>query len=364
MKLTKLKTRRALVAVTLAIVLAGSGTFYLSGAYDDWRGGRAIGAACEGVLAPEDTLRVLGGKGRARSGAGDLSLLGDPAQSLARCGITTSAGTAAVLFDVRWGGDADAASLFPGRADLRGATGSAAPLGGGWPGTITSASGQSRVSIALQCRNRHDESLLVSSVLSGGAGPGDRGERTALARATAQAAANAADRFDCTAAPGGPITTTPADPLTTSRPLSRADGTCAPVRSLAPAATRSGVPNAMESASQPQAPLADCFLATPDGRPGYGMSAVYGPYAKSLKMSGPADLRRTAGFSEDGNHAWATAQCPGSSERALFTLWRIFDTDDDAYPVRKPARDFEKNALTAFAEQSARQHGCSDLRLP
>lgn len=364
MKLIKRKAPRALLTVALTLVLAGSGVFYFSGAYDDWRGRRALASACEGILAPDETLQALGGKGPAQTSTGDLSLLGNPAQSLAHCGVTTSAGSAALLFDVRWGSDANSASLFPGRADLRGVTGSSAPLGGGWPGTISVASGQSRASLALHCSNRKDESLLVSSVLSGSAEPDESGVRTALTQATTQAAANAADKFDCTTTPGGPITTAPAEPLITSQPLSQADGTCAPLRSLSSAAADADVPNAMESASQKNAPLADCFLATPDDKPGYGLAATYGPYAKSLKESGPADLRKDAGFSKDGNHAWATAQCPGSSERAVFTLWRVLDTDNDAYPVKKPSRGFEKAALTAFAKQSAQQYGCVGVELP
>ncbi|WP_327391785.1 MULTISPECIES: hypothetical protein [unclassified Streptomyces] len=128
-----------------------------------------------------------------------------------------------------------------------------------------------------------------------------------------------------------------------------------------------------EPCSRPRSPAAtattppsslDCFLATPDGDPGYRLSATFGPYAKSYREAGDSsEIHGDAGFDKEESYARATARCPGSSQRALFTLWSVLDSANQE-TITHPSPEFERAALAAFAKKPADQRGCADLRLP
>ncbi|MEC4019179.1 hypothetical protein [Streptomyces sp. H27-D2] len=377
----KVKNRRDLLrnifTCCLAVLVLGGGIFYFSGAYDSWRDKVSLDSACQGTLDQPSLQEALSSK-RAHAG----NFYEDRTGSLTRCAITTSGNNSSTLrLDVRWGSDADRDSGLVGRADMLGLIGRSSPLGGDWPGAISF--NEPQATVALPCRNRKNESLLVDSRLSSphlvtSLFPSHRlGQsriRAAFVRFTTETAMHAADKFGCEASEGKAIKEAPTDPLNldgsrviakSAQPLANTDGTCAPLRPLASAAAKAGVPKGMESPSQKNAPLTDCFLTTPDGEPGYGLSATYGAYAKIFREAGgPSNVHGKSGFPEKRNYAWATARCPGSTERALFTLWQVYDTAREETPVKKRSHKFELSALKAFAKHSTQQHGCSDLQLP
>ncbi|NWF27866.1 hypothetical protein HW130_16605 [Streptomyces sp. PKU-EA00015] len=82
--------------------------------------------------------------------------------------------------------------------------------------------------------------------------------------------------------------------------------------------------------------------------------AFFGPFAQAQYP----DYESTRDAGRSGNNfSWATAKCPGTSARALFTVSATQYTDEEV-------EDFARSALTEFAERSAKQHGCTDLKLP
>jgi hypothetical protein len=87
----------------------------------------------------------------------------------------------------------------------------------------------------------------------------------------------------------------------------------------------------------------------------YYLSASYGPYAQALRSATdkPGSLNEDSGLS--GDHAWATAACPGQA-RAAFTI--------HATVYAAPTNSFLLSALRTFAERSAARHGCTDVKLP
>ncbi|WP_328397355.1 hypothetical protein OHS70_14195 [Streptomyces sp. NBC_00390] len=359
----RLKENRGPVAVVLVSCLALlAGVLHFTGVLGEWRDGMSLDRACRGTLARSGLVEALDGD---RVASSDLE--SDPGSgALTRCAVTSRDSHDSLRIDVRWGSDADDQALSLRRADMTGVLGRAAPLGGDWPGAFSLGGDVPQVSVVLACRNRKDESLFVSSLLSGsGGGPGDGGARQAAqARLTTATAMKAAEEFGCEASGGKETTDAPDDPLGAPVPLDRANGTCAALRPSAAEARKAGVPGAMESVGQKNASLTDCFLATPGGEPGYRLSAAYGPLAKAFRALTPTRLRGQAGAVEGTNHAWATARCPGSAERAVFTLWRVHDPQKNSFAVKKRSASFEAAALKAFAGQSARAQGCSDLRLP
>ncbi|MFF3321453.1 hypothetical protein [Streptomyces sp. NPDC002889] len=359
----RLKENRGPVAVVLVSCLALiAGVLHFTGVFGDWRDRMSLDRACRGTLARSGLVEALDGERVAEVGSSDEES-GSGSGALTRCAVTSRDSHDSLRVDVRWGSDADGQALPLRRADMAGVMGRAAPLGGDWPGAFSLGGDGPQVSVALACRNRKDESLLVSSLLSGGRGD-DGARRAAQARLTTATAVKAAEEFDCEASAGKETADAPDDPLGKPVPLGRANGTCAALRPSAAEARKAGVPGAMESVAQKNASLTDCFLATPGGEPGYRLSAAYGPLAKAFRELAPPRLRGEAGAGEGTSYAWATARCPGSAERAVFTLWRVHDPQKNSFAVKKGSASFESAALKAFAGQSAAAQGCSDLRLP
>ena len=148
-----------------------------------------------------------------------------------------------------------------------------------------------------------------------------------------------------------------------AKPLAQSQGSCAALRDLAPTATPSGTPQAVEFTADAQAPQVNCYLATASQKPGYGLFAFYGTTAKEFRMSAAArSLRQLEG---DKDSAWATAQCPRSPEPASFLITRLQEVTASAvtYPVPRYSPDFANTALKAFADNEAKRRGCTDVRM-
>ncbi|MFJ9034369.1 hypothetical protein ACIRQP_39175 [Streptomyces sp. NPDC102274] len=75
-----------------------------------------------------------------------------------------------------------------------------------------------------------------------------------------------------------------------------------------------------------------------------------------------SETREAAGANSRGQ--WASARCPGESERALFTGFVPVEAATVWLPGEKGEETFGLPAFREFAERSAKRHGCTDLRLP
>jgi hypothetical protein len=122
------------------------------------------------------------------------------------------------------------------------------------------------------------------------------------------------------------------------------------------------VARAWEDTGDP-APLEECHLGDSEGHLSYVLTAGYGPYAEDERYwaferrdeKAPAGARAgellTAGY-------WTSTTCDGG-QQAFFT---VVPAGSGAYrPAEQPADDlaYERAALKAFAERSAKAHGCS-----
>lgn len=226
--------------------------------------------------------------------------------------------------------------LRPGRADTL-----PTALGGGWYGYTAPKKG----GVILECENQ-DASVVVGSSTYGNAVVG-----LPAAELMTATAVRAAERWDCEADAGGPIPARSGPQEQKSR--FEAQGTCKgiPMRDL------DIVHWITETPAAGDAPLESCVLGETkaDAEELFHLRAVFGPFAQAqLTESAP-----TGGAGGSKAYFWATAECPGTSVPARFTI-----TATEYVYVDKNVEDFARAALTAFAERSAAQHGCSDPDLP
>lgn len=143
------------------------------------------------------------------------------------------------------------------------------------------------------------------------------------------------------------------------QPLGTADGTCFGIP-MAP-----GVSIATET-DRGDAPYEVCRLAGADLSKRYVLLAEFGPYAQEAFVDyqeyGGEDVPSPALPAADrdagGRGSWTTAKCPDGL--ALFTLLPASEQDDNRKnTASNPDLAYERAALRAFAERSAKAHGCS-----
>ncbi|MEV5551773.1 hypothetical protein AB0L35_37550 [Streptomyces sp. NPDC052309] len=216
-------------------------------------------------------------------------------------------------------------------------------LGGGWRGYTDMRD----TAVVLPCAHRdagREASLVVS--IQGDDSHDNPEEARAMAELATGIARKAARSSSCEAGFGGRIPKVHA-PGGMSAPES-ASGTCAGIRFP----ESQWIDWIKESKPSGSAPLEGCLLGESKARDEvlYGLEAAFGPYAQRLRA--PSGARSGLGHS----HALATASCPGSTVRAVFTI--------SASVYAAPTKDFLRSALRAFAERSAERHGCTDLTLP
>ncbi|MGW7465786.1 hypothetical protein ACWGJT_14030 [Streptomyces xantholiticus] len=212
-------------------------------------------------------------------------------------------------------------------------------LGGGWHGYTNLES----AAVVLHCGNQDASVVASASAVRG----------TATGRTTAEllaaTAVRAAGHWDCEAEAGGPIPPLPAEPEQESR--FGAKGTCEgiPMRDMDIVHWIQETPTADSSL------LETCVLGETKARAEelFYVRAFFGPFAQAQHPD--HESARDAG--RYGDFLWATAKCPGTSARAVFTI----STTDY---VHEDVEDFARAALTGFAQRSAAQHGCTDLDLP
>ncbi|MGY1440108.1 hypothetical protein [Streptomyces reniochalinae] len=363
------RRRNLLLAITLAVVILAVGGGWATGTFTDWRDRLSMRDACDGVLVGDDDIRdTLGGE---RVFAEDVQQDSETRDGLTHCLVRGSDQTQPALrVDVRWSEDAHKEALPQGHADTWQETGTAAPIGKGWPGTVSAVGGDFHATVALACpdgkKAEGKSSLLVTADLGRDAQHNDSHVRTSLARFTTGTAAKAADKYGCPTPQQHRPEKVAQAPLDKSVPLTEARGSCSAVRDLSRKEQHRGITRAQETPADNDAPLLDCFLSTSEGKPGYRLSATFGPYAKSYQQAaGSSPIHGEFGFDkEEHSYAWATADCPGSPQRALFTAWSVLNDRTNKPTVANPSPAFVRNALAAYAKTTADARGCTDLQLP
>ncbi|WP_065489470.1 hypothetical protein [Streptomyces sp. PTY087I2] len=364
-----------------ALVVLAGGAFWFGGGYDRWSSDRALTSACDGVL-PADGIRAALGEHRLKS-FDDRSEggLDDPTTSLrVTCGISRKhaentgkdVGKGSVTVTVNGVPTLDQEdrryeSLYPG---IRLASLPPAPLGQGWSGVFATADSptdaKATTAVLLDCAPGRGDLLVTVTVevdKNLGDMPLDNPERrTAFARVATDTAANASRRYGCDAELGEPLKTAPL-PVNEDEYVAPADaeGTCAGI-----AARGKTVARAWES-ERGTAPYETCVLGNSRGDTIHVVTAHYGPYAEGafhdyVERAGepdPTESGQRSGVLRNGGY-WTMADCPGGAEPAFFSL--TAPRDDG---TRTEAdRTYALATLKAFAERSARTHGCAAPTAP
>ncbi|WP_030211500.1 hypothetical protein [Streptomyces bikiniensis] len=325
-----------------------------------WRFEEAMKTYCGGVLAYEE--------GPLFEGLGhEVALRGDhsPRKDAHTCWLGTS--RRQVVVALLPGGDPGPGELRDTLPPLRDRVLLPLPLGGGWRGWIDGSSAR----VLLDCRGSADR-VAVTVEMTSRLREEDAekvfaepermwedtdhlfGTRFALATAV-----KAAGHWGCEAETGKPLTSLPE--VTRDEEAERADGTCAGL----PFALDRRLDTVWETAVDRSAVYEICeveasghFTENP-----YSFSARFGPYALAARREG--DFRDTAGgVGARGGTLWASARCPGDTERALFTGSVPPEAFTAWFPDEKGGETFGLPAFHEFAKRSAERHGCTDLRLP
>ncbi|MEV0266283.1 hypothetical protein AB0I49_33750 [Streptomyces sp. NPDC050617] len=329
---------------------------YSTGTFEQWQDDHSLDRACDGTLAQGGLREALHASNLRAGGEGDSGYL-------TTCRVHNS--DTGLELKLRWSTSAPpSTSLTWYKEDYNGVKGQAAPLGNGWPGVTRYDGGTSQVMVALDCVNQKNKALVAYGDFSGRS---KDTTLTGLGRVTTETAQKAAAKYGCQVKAGEQLTDVSATRLgtpETSKPLKQAQGSCTALRGLAPEAAEGGVPEAMEYPADAQTPQVNCYLATPEKKPGYGLFAYYGASAKDFLASEGDRLKKGYDFTRgERDYAWATAQCPQSAQPAVFALYRLYDRDSDTYPISHYSAKFAESALKTFADHEAKTRGCSDVRM-
>ncbi|MHA7961820.1 hypothetical protein ACX9I7_29165 [Streptomyces sp. L500] len=349
----------------LGMLFVGAGAYLYFGGYTDWQTSRSLKGACQGILPRGDLTRLLssddlrGTKERIpEAKAGWLDGCAVEAQG-------KGGGTAE--FSVGWADEVGQPLSALGRRDFAGFNGVAAPLGGGWPGTLSGYGSVVDLSTLLRCRAKN-KSLLVSARWYRGSTESPSNDvkaYRALAAATTRTALRAAERWGCEAAQAPDPAQTPAQPPRPDRDasdLSQAVGACRPLTALAPKLAEHGVHMAVETPASDSL-IEDCYLLDGKRSPIYRLSAYYGPYARDLVSThGWGGAHGRAGAEERSDFAWATADCASFFGTARFTSAVVYRSDASAATAADI--DLQRQLVSAFAKDAASRHHCSSLETP
>ncbi|GAA2386681.1 hypothetical protein GCM10010420_06860 [Streptomyces glaucosporus] len=368
-------------AVLGALLLLSGGWLWLRGDGGGQAAGDPLSSACDGVLPERETRAVLGAgpwkrDPEAERGGGGLERVDEALNVACRLGhgaseksldhnrpsIEVSVNGAPETRKVE-GRKAFYKGLYPGVGAE-----APAPLADGWTGffslTGRSPEDEGTAAVFLECAGgRRDLLVTVRAQKTGTFDDPDR--RIAVVRLTTATARAAAERWGCEARFGGRIGAVPL-PVAEDEdvPIGEADGTCEGV----PARGRTFA-RAWENA-RGGAPREECVVGNSGGTRLHVLRAFYGPYAEHVWD----DWRRNYAYADTpseqspygvlpGGVLWTAADCPTPFDgaTALFTAgplnrgWGGLTEEEKAYG---------RAALKAFAEASAKHHGCSAPATP
>ncbi|MCX5395258.1 hypothetical protein [Streptomyces sp. NBC_00094] len=341
---------RLAAGLTAGAVVVAGGLFWLSGGWGAWRHDRALDSACDGTLAA-DPVREL-------SGGAEVTAETRLGRSFWQCMVSEVDDEEGGRIDLRVTiSDArdHLASLEAARTD--------APLGHGWTGGFAfdpdqERRGQATATVMLDCDGEADSGVVAevrARIDRADFGrPEDRAGLTSVLTRTATAYAR---QTGCQATEGEPVRKVDTSVNAWDyRPFASASGSCAGIVDARTAA-RWGVRTVVETASGPK-PVEGCTLGGLRGAPLYTFTASYGPALNWSERERLEDLTgRPTGDAADGRYVrWA--DCPGAAERAAYVV-----APDDSELGRASDLVLDhaglRTALSAFAERSAKAHGCT-----
>ncbi|MEU6004194.1 hypothetical protein ABZ837_41105 [Streptomyces sp. NPDC047197] len=390
----------------LALALVAGGYFWFGGGYDRWVAQRLVGGACAGVLPATEVRDVLGEgpfkdetRDRADGELSDASLrvectiARDDEDSSAREG-SVSVSVRAVPErvakdddgpDARQRRDEAFAGQYSGVYPDVYPTLPPVAVGAGWNGLFTTGESggdaSATTAVLLDCARGRGGLLVTVDTKDEDVSLDAPRQRTAFARIATATAANASGHWGCDADLGKAPRTVPL-PVDTdeSVPLAEAAASCRGVpgrgsgTALAWEGARRGTPVEVcvlgpGSVSRNGLPVAG---SSDDVGGRYRLSASYGPYAQderyrfqdrfSYLAPGRVPGASPSGRFPDGGY-WVSAACEKGGERALFTVEPpgsdspSYEQDGKAEPTSAD-RAYQRAALKAFAEGSAKAHGC------
>ncbi|WP_405401977.1 hypothetical protein [Streptomyces sp. NBC_01104] len=356
------------VAALVAVAAVVAGYLLVHGDFQRWSDESALDGACDGLLDRNTVRGVLG--------PGDVEVEHEQrGAGLVACEVHVSDGGTATIrvLDTAQVGQRLDDTLYTGSPRAL-----AVPVGHGWTGLFGAAPksfGSSDVfradedekvttSLVLKCTgDSGTDGLSVTVETTLDTSPDDPAVRPAFARIATSTAAQASRKRHCGAKLGKPVSSLGL-PVNEDeyKPLGTSDGTCSGV----PAAH--GMAIATETA-RGGAPHETCRLADAGLSTRYVLEADYGPYAQERLLGherdeDTPDTGTPAHYRDgDGRISWTTAKCHDG--RALFTLQPSYEkADDRTYPRDDADLAYERAALTAFAERSAKAHACSAPATP
>ncbi|MGW1789957.1 hypothetical protein ACWCO0_14975 [Streptomyces tubercidicus] len=354
--------RKQWLAFALIVAVAVPGFLYLSGIYDRWQDSRSLSHACKGVVDTTEVREILGAdRIHGEPYAHFRDSITAPGR-IDRCLVKNPEGDGRLIISLDWNSNSSGSLFAAGRMNSHHNTGMAIPIGHGWEGVIDRRrpDGPDIAILDMPCSNMRSSpkqaGLIVTlQAMSGDGKPitGDT-QRARLARTATKTAVNAAKAWNCKASVGGSIDRVPKESAYQDVAAGHVSGTC------------KGIDSAVwESAADPDAPIEDCYqLATKaKGTAQTRLGAYYGPFAVAFPhvalFGSDIKLDQRAGGAPHSMY-WATAQCP-SSGTALYTVVSVSGDGSGVGPASPSAR---KAALKLFATQSAKRHGCTDLKFP
>ncbi|MEU0846233.1 hypothetical protein ABZ370_43290 [Streptomyces sp. NPDC005962] len=357
-------------AITVCLVAIAGGTFYFTGGYAKWRDGRSLNEACGGVV-PKDEARTGFGSDHVRAESDTTRYFpGGEDGRITNCYVEDPDNGKTITVDMHWSSQAERVASAIKHDSLTAVGGGAVPMGRGWPGTVVSDEGLYG-GMELGCRNKKGESLLVSTYafdnLLDPANPGEG--RAAFARVTSGIAKSADEKFNCDAPSGNVIKKIAPNPPQNPTPVAQAEGTCSAVAKLNLKGHK--LESVAEAPVDPTSPAEDCYLNNAKGEPAYRLTALYGSFAKNVRdKSSSFELHDSLGAGEDSgadaktHRAYGNARCPEGLGTGLYTLSGLSWRTQGEPSLKKPDPAFERATLKAFAQQSAKRHGCSGLQTP
>ncbi|MGW2177472.1 hypothetical protein ACWCXX_05110 [Streptomyces sp. NPDC001732] len=329
-------------AVPLALLLAaGYGWYRTSDTGKRWRYEDRLATYCEGLLPVAESAALTSystdaGLSGDRTGGGDDNRWNECRLADTRLLVALIPHDAVRNRNL----SGDPLSLLNDRGSDR----LPVPVGGGWQGHTDFRD----TGVVLDCTDRPASLVVAVSADESHENAAETRQITRLATVTA---VRAAEKWSCGAPHGNGVPPLPVQSGHTTP--GRATGTCAGV----PEPDDDSVDWLRETKAPGTALRETCALGEAKARDEepYWFEASFGPYAQRLRTSddAPDGYHRDAGT--DLHRAWASAAC-GDGPRALFVV------NDTEYAA--PPRGCLRTALRAFAENTARRHGCTDLELP
>jgi len=323
--------RKSVIAASVvAVLVAGGGTVYATGVYDDWRDARALDGACRGLVEAGEVQKALGAgrvTGKGTGGAGCRAY--DPGDRQASLTISVQRGQNTELIS------RDTDEILAQNPDEM-----LVPVGRGWPALVSVRSDTNSYATAfLPCGKGADDYLVLR--LFATRAPSSvsvQGQRDGMAVLVTRALKQAAEQQKCALPRTGRARSAPSGAFEQLKKAGAATGTCKGVNAPAYEAEADGA-----------APVEQCLLADAAGLPAFRIAAYYGPYVnvpRNNPFRSPYDYVGANGT--NGGKSWTTASCPTGT--ALYTL--------EPLASHTKVGALERQGFLSFAAQSAKRHNC------